>query len=133
MLITWKNLVYTKIGQQRSKGYRFYCPSHNTRLVQLRNAKFLENDYFSGSDQFQGIVSKKDHYEGQPSGSRNRLIVINSPQVQLSVRQPVLEVPHTFDIDLIDQVANKEIPKIVEQPIEQQVDQHIPQENDEQH
>ncbi|RVW83704.1 Retrovirus-related Pol polyprotein from transposon TNT 1-94 [Vitis vinifera] len=29
---------------ERSKGYRFYCPSHSTRIVESRNAKFLEND-----------------------------------------------------------------------------------------
>ena len=49
---------------ERSKGYRFYCPSHSTRIVESRNAKFLENDLISGSDQFQDIVSEKDHYEG---------------------------------------------------------------------
>ena len=37
---------------ERSKKYRFYCPSHNTRIVESRNAKFLENDLISGSDQF---------------------------------------------------------------------------------
>ena len=49
---------------ERSKGYRFYCPSHNTKIVELRNAKFLENDLINGSDQFQDIVYEKDHYEG---------------------------------------------------------------------
>ena len=33
-----------------SKGYRFYCPSHSTRIVESRNAKFLENDMFSMRD-----------------------------------------------------------------------------------
>ena len=74
---------------------------------------------------------EKDYYEGQPSNSSNRLIVIHTPQVQLNVRQPIPEVPHIADIDLVDQVANEEIPKFVEQPIKQQVDQQIPQENDE--
>ena len=99
--------------------------------MESRNAKFLENDLISGSDQFQDIVSEKDHYEGQPSGSSDRLIVIHTPQVQSSVRQPVPQVPHIADIDPIDQVANEEILEIVEQPIKKQVDQQIPQENDE--
>ena len=46
------------------------------------------------------------------------------------MRQPFPEVPHIVDIDHVDQVANEEIPEIVEQPIEQEVDQQIPQEND---
>ena len=116
---------------ERSKGYRFYCPSHNTRIVESRNEKFLENDFINGSDQFQDIVYKKGHNEGQPSGSSDRLIVIHTPQVQPSVRQLFSEVPHIVDIDPVDQVVNEEIPKIVEQPIEQQVDQQISQENDE--
>ena len=99
--------------------------------MESRNAKFLKNDLISGSDQFRDIVFEKDHYEGQPFGLSDRLIVINTPQVQPSVRQPFLEVPHIADIGLVDQVANEEILEIVEQPIEQQVDQQIPQENDE--
>ena len=95
---------------ERSKGYRFYCPSHNTKIVESRNEKFLENDLISGSDQFQDIVYEKDHYEGQSSGSSDRLIVIHTPQVQPSVRQPFPEVPHIADIDHVDQVANEEIP-----------------------
>ena len=31
-----------------TKGYRFYCPSHSTRIVESRNAKFIENDIISG-------------------------------------------------------------------------------------
>ncbi|KAL0400199.1 UNVERIFIED_CONTAM: hypothetical protein Sradi_2363200 [Sesamum radiatum] len=35
---------------ERSKGYIFYCPSNSTRIVESRNAKFLEDDLISGSD-----------------------------------------------------------------------------------
>ena len=81
--------------------------------MESRNAKFLNNDLISGSDQFQDIVSKKDHYEGQPSSSSDRLIVIHTPQVQPSVRQPFLEVPHIANIDLVDQVANEKFHKLL--------------------
>ena len=47
---------------KRSKGYRFYWPSHNTRFVESRNAKFLENDLISGSDWFQDIFFWKRSY-----------------------------------------------------------------------
>ena len=40
---------------ERSKGYRFYCPSHNTKIVESKDAKFLENDLINGSDQFQDM------------------------------------------------------------------------------
>ena len=68
-----------------SKGYRFYCPSHNTRNVESRNVNFFENDFISKSNEFQDIISEKDHYEAQPSGSSDRLIVIHTTKEQLSV------------------------------------------------
>ena len=70
---------------KRSKGYRFYYPSHNTRIVESRNAKFLKNDLISGSDRFQDVVCERDHIDAQPSTLSDRLIVIhNVPQVQIS-------------------------------------------------
>ena len=54
---------------ERSKGYRFYCPSHTTRIVESRNAKFLEDHLISGSDQIRNIVSVHDHIDSQPSVS----------------------------------------------------------------
>lgn len=71
---------------ERSKGYIFYFPSHSTRIVESRNAKFLENDLISGSDQTRNIVSEKDHSESQPSTSCDRLVIVHStPQVQIGV------------------------------------------------
>ena len=32
-----------------SKGYRFYCPSHVTRIVETKHAHFLEDFKISGS------------------------------------------------------------------------------------
>ena len=44
---------------EKSKGYRFYCPSHTTRIMESRNAKFLENDLVSGSGQFHDNLSEE--------------------------------------------------------------------------
>ena len=63
---------------ERSKRYRFYCPSHNTRIVESKNAKFLEYDFVGGSDQFRNIVSDIDHTESQPSTSSDRLFVVHN-------------------------------------------------------
>nr|GEV00914.1 putative zinc finger, CCHC-type [Tanacetum cinerariifolium] len=40
---------------EQSKGYRFYCPSHNTRIVETRHAEFLETANNSGSGSFRRI------------------------------------------------------------------------------
>ena len=92
---------------EKSKGYRFYCPSHNTRIVESRNAKFLENDLISGSDQFQDIVHEKDNEDLPPTVSSSKLIVIHAPQAQSRVRQPTIEVPQV-DNNLVDQNVNEE-------------------------
>jgi hypothetical protein len=41
---------------EKSKGYRFYCPNYFLRIIETRNAKFLENDQISGSTKPQNIV-----------------------------------------------------------------------------
>jgi len=89
---------------KKSKGYRFYCPSHNTRI----NANFLKNDLISGSDQFLDIAFEKGHYEAQPSGSSEKIVVIHAPQVQAGVRQPIIDVPQFAEYDHVDQTIDEE-------------------------
>ena len=103
---------------ERSKGYRFYCLSHSTRIVESRNAKFLENDLISGSDQTRNIVPENDHSESQPSTSSDRLVIVyNTPQVSTGVELPIIEVPQVANDTLVDQVV-QELPTTFEQPVE---------------
>lgn len=44
-----------------------YCLSHKTRIIESRNAKSLENDLISGSDQSYNLVFEKDHLNTQLS------------------------------------------------------------------
>ena len=44
---------------EKSKGYRFYCPSRATRIVESQNVKFLENDVISESDQPRNLAFEK--------------------------------------------------------------------------
>ena len=77
-----------------SKGYRFYHPSHSTRIVESRNSKFLENDMISGRDRFRDLILVHNHIEAQPSTSYDILVIVhNTPQVPISVEQLVIEVP----------------------------------------
>ncbi|RVW92399.1 Retrovirus-related Pol polyprotein from transposon TNT 1-94 [Vitis vinifera] len=95
-----------------------------TRIVESRNAKFLEYDLVSGSDQFRNIVSDIDHTESQPSTSSDRLFIVhNTPQVQSGVErtitevQPVVEVPQVVDNIPVDQV-DQEFPDTSGQQVE---------------
>jgi hypothetical protein len=40
----------------KPKGYRFYCPIHSTKIVEIGNARFLENCEISGSNKPQNAV-----------------------------------------------------------------------------
>ncbi|KAL0428049.1 UNVERIFIED_CONTAM: Copia protein [Sesamum latifolium] len=44
---------------ERSKGYRYYCPSNSTRIVESRNAKFFKDDLISGNDKRLSIRSTR--------------------------------------------------------------------------
>lgn len=63
---------------KKSKGYRFYCPSHKTRMMESRNKMFLENDLINGSNQIKNLVSMHDHIEYQPSNPGDRLFIIHN-------------------------------------------------------
>ncbi|RVW60687.1 Retrovirus-related Pol polyprotein from transposon TNT 1-94 [Vitis vinifera] len=96
----------------------------NTRIVESRNAKFLEYNLVSGSDQFRNIVSDIDHTESQPSTSSDRLFIVqNTPQVQTGIErtidevQLVIEVPQVVDNIPVDQV-DQELPNTSEQQVE---------------
>ena len=71
---------------EKSKGYRFYFPSHTTRIVESRNAKFLENDLVSGSGQFHDTLFEIDHYQGQDPSPSHRLIFIHTHEVEIGIR-----------------------------------------------
>ena len=109
---------------ERSKGYRFYCPSNSIRIVESRNAKFLENDLISGSDQTQNLDSGNDQSGSQASTSSQRLVVICAPQVQPGIEQQVIQDPQVVDHDQVDP-ADEHLPDVIEQPVEQ----HPPQED----
>ena len=103
-----------------SNGYRFYCPSHSTRIVESRNAKFLENDMISGRDRFRDLIPVHDHIETQPSTSYERLVIVHhTPQVPISVEQPIIEVPQIAE-NLPEDQQVQELPYNLEQTVEPQ-------------
>ncbi|KAL2246808.1 UNVERIFIED_CONTAM: Retrovirus-related Pol polyprotein from transposon TNT 1-94 [Sesamum indicum] len=40
---------------EKSKGYRFYCPNHSTRIIETGNARFIENGQISGSEKLRKV------------------------------------------------------------------------------
>ena len=101
-----------------SKGYKFYCPSHSTRIMESRNTKLLENDMISGRDRFRDLIPVHNHMETQPSSSYDRLVIVhNNPQVPIIVEQPIIEVLKISENLLVDQHV-QDLPYNLEQTIE---------------
>ena len=118
---TQGHLVVSLLDTEMSKGYRFYCPSHSTRIVESRNVKFLENDMISGKDRFRNLIPTHEHIETQPSMSYDRLVIVhNTPQVPISVEQPIIEVPQVVE-NLPEDNQIQELPHNLEQIIKPQV------------
>ena len=92
---------------EKSKGYRFYCPTHNTRIVETGNARFIENGETSGSEASQNVEIKEIRVQVPLScASSSRLVV------------PHVVEPHNNQEEqqVIDPMVNNE--PIIEQPQE---------------
>lgn len=44
---------------EKSNGYRFYYPTHNMRIVESKNFRFMENGETSGSEQPWNVFVEK--------------------------------------------------------------------------
>lgn len=62
---------------ERSKGYRFYAPSHSTRIVETKHAEFLENVNISGSC----VSSDFDLQESNEEAPTNQVPVLVNPSL----------------------------------------------------
>ncbi|RVW65457.1 Copia protein [Vitis vinifera] len=111
---------------EKSKGYKFYCPSHNIRIVESRNAKFLEYDLVNGSDQFKNTVFDIDHTEFPLSTSSDRLFVVhNTLQVQMGVKRTIVEVQLVIEVpQVVDNIPVDQVDQELSDTFEQQVESH---------
>ena len=60
---------------EKSKGCRFYCPSHATKIIESHNARFLENDVISGSNEPRHLVFEEGHNIEPTLESSSKLII----------------------------------------------------------
>ncbi|KAA0047436.1 Retrovirus-related Pol polyprotein from transposon TNT 1-94 [Cucumis melo var. makuwa] len=73
---------------EKSKGYRFYCPNHSTRIVETGNVRFIENDIISGSLEPRKVEIQEVRVEIPSSITSCQVVVpvvvdsVNNPQEQ---------------------------------------------------
>jgi hypothetical protein len=74
-----------------SKGFRLYCPSNNTRIVESMNAKFLEDLEHSGSTYPQMIELEEAQELTDAPLSKGRLIMFKEIQTNCLEPQSISE------------------------------------------
>jgi hypothetical protein len=76
-----------------SKGFRFYCHSHNTRIIESINAKFLENSKRSESAYSQMIELEEAQELTEAPSSKGCLIMLKKIQKDYLEPQSISEQP----------------------------------------
>jgi transposase InsO family protein len=85
----------------KSKGYRFYCPTHSTKIVETGNARFLENGEISGSDKPQNVVIQEVRVQVP-------LPITSKENVVPTVVQSFDNVEQVIDQSLHDEIITNE-------------------------
>ncbi|KAM1777899.1 hypothetical protein ACFX11_044504 [Malus domestica] len=77
------------------KGFKFFCPSHTPRIVEARNAKFLEDHELSGSEFPRNIEIEEINEANESSSKEGRVVVfqenhsIDTPEIQSVQVEPL--------------------------------------------
>ena len=80
---------------ERSKGYRFYCPNHSTRIVESENARFIENGSVSGSVGARDVEIRESLMDQNPSNYPSQIevpIIVAQPQ-GMNMEQQQMDAP----------------------------------------
>ena len=78
---------------EKSKWYRFYCPNHSTRIMETGNAKFIENDEISGSDNLQNVDVQEVRVQVPLPITSNEIVVPTIVEQPNNVEQQINEPP----------------------------------------
>ena len=90
---------------EHSKGYRFYCPSHTTRIVETRHAEFLENSNISGSGVSRSINLQETR---EVTPILHVPVPIHAPPETST--ENVGSQSETINIPEVDPIPNNEVP-----------------------
>ena len=77
-----------------------------TRIVESKNARFLENDEISGSSQSQNLIFEEDNsFEPTPTSSHRLVVIHDNHQDSITQEQPIIEQPHHHEDNPVDSVT----------------------------
>jgi transposase InsO family protein len=93
---------------EKSKGFRFYCPNHSMRIVEIGNARFIENGEINGSDNLRNVDIQEVRVQVPIPITSNKTVV------PIVVEQPNNIEQQINESSLHNDIVNNE--KMVEEP-----------------
>jgi hypothetical protein len=93
---------------EKSKGFRFYCPNHSMRIVEIGNARFIENGEINGSDNLRNVDIQEVRVQVPMPITSNKTVVPIVVEQPNNIEQQINESSLHNDI-----VTNE---KMVEEP-----------------
>ena len=91
---------------EKSKGYRFHCLNHSTRIVETENVRFIENDIISGSLELLKVEIQEVRVEIPSSITSSQVVApvvidsLNNPQEEQINDQTPHVYLHEFDLSI---------------------------------
>ena len=85
----------------KSKGYKFYCPNHSTRIIESGNARFIENGKISGSleprnvdinEILPGSSIVDSLIVSQPNNMKDQLVSLQNLPSQINADESITQV-----------------------------------------
>ena len=76
---------------EKSKGFRFYCPNHSTRIVETGNARFIENSEISGSDNLRNVDIQEVRVQVPMPITSNKIVVPIVVELPNNIKQQINE------------------------------------------
>ena len=98
---------------EKSNGYRFYCPNHNTRIVETENARFIENGEVSGSETPRNVVIQEVRVQVPLPITSFKVVVLPIVEQFNNYQEQQMNDFITHNNDIIDELAIDEPQEIV--------------------
>ena len=91
---------------EKSKGFRFYCPNHTTRIIESGNARFIENDEVSERETPRKVDIKEMRVQIPLTCIPNQAIL---PPIVTQVIEPINKPDEQYEGQINDLITHNEI------------------------
>ena len=91
---------------EKSKGFRFYCPNHTTRIIKTRNVRFIKNDEVSGRETPRKVDIQEIRVRIPLACTLNQVVL---PPFVPQVIEPVNNHDEQYEEQINDPITHNEV------------------------